>query len=645
MTKEQEKILTLAKKRYKAANDAEEHNYLHFDDAIDFIDLANQWPDDIKAERDKDGRPCLVINKAATYIRQVVNDQLKNSPSMKVFPADDKADPKTAKIINGLLRSIEQVSGAEKSYDLALSHTSKGGFGFLFVEADYLDDESFDQDILIRQVKHPQNCFVDPNSEDSTGSDGDYCFMVKAMPKAEFENEYKEVSDWDTDGAENHDWYQDDNVILARYWEKVKEPCILLKLSTNEIFSVKNDEEAKTVTEQLAMQGIQVIGTRRSKTTKVIYRLLCGHAILEEKEWPSRKLPLIRVIGNETYYQGKHYTWGLGRDMMDPARMYNYWRTATTEQVALATKAPWVGPRGFAEGMEDQWEEANRRNLAYLEYNGDIPPQRQPFSGTPIGALQETMSASEDIKAVSGIFDASLGARSNETSGVAIDKRKMQGDQSTFNYKDNLAKAIKQLGKVVLDMMPRIYDSERIIRILNPDNEGDLVPINHEFFDQETGKFIKFDLSLGKYDVIVDTGPSFMTQRQEAVEYMMEFIRAYPAAAPVIGDLIVNNMDWPGSEDVAERLRALLPPQLQGQNPQAQMMEQQIKQMSQAIQMLQSELQREKQKTAIETRKLEIDEYEAETDRIDTIKDLQTNEQQVQQIVLNTLQNLMQQQI
>ena len=271
--------------------------------------------------------------------------------------------------------------------------------------------------------------------------------------------------------------------------------------------------------------------------------------------------------------------------------MFNYWRTASTELVALAPKTPFIGPTGSFNTDQDKWETANVKTHAYIEYDGPTPPQRQPFAGPPAGALQEAMNAQDDMKSIMGLYDASLGAKSNETSGRAIMARQREGDVSTFNFIDNLSRAIRHAGRILVDMIPKVYSTERVIRVIKEDGSNRSVPINQEYNpqqymeadaddSQDMQALVKMhDLTAGKYDILCEAGPSFTTKREEAALQMTEFIRAFPPAAQLIGDLVAKNMDWPGADDIAKRLKAMLPPQLQGQNPQVQAIQQQMQMM------------------------------------------------------------------
>jgi hypothetical protein len=307
--------------------------------------------------------------------------------------------------------------------------------------------------------------------------------------------------------------------------------------------------------------------------------------------------------------------------------MFNYWRTTSTELVALAPKTPFIGRKGAFETDSAKWATANVQTHAYIEYDGPEPPMRQPFTGAPAGALQEAMNASDDMKSIMGLCDASLGARSNETSGKAILMRQREGDVSTFHYIDNLNRAMRHAGRVMLDLIPKVYATPRVVRILGADGQAKAVPVNQPPAANQAGaapdptgqiREIEkiYDLTVGKYDLTVSSGPSFTTRREEAANQMIELIRAYPAAPPVIGDLLAKNLDWPGADEVAKRLQAMLPPQARGPAPEAQAAQAQLGKLAQALTAARAEIAALRQDKSHEARKLEIDAFEAETNRL-----------------------------
>ena len=441
-------------------------------------------------------------------------------------------------------------------------------------------------------------------------------------------------------------------VRVAERWLREEVPTTLLKLSDGMVMFKDKYEELKPV---LDAMNITVVGERPSRTMKVTQRIITGAEVLETNDWAGKYIPIVPVYGDELNIEGKRHFISLIRDAKDAQQMFNYWRTASTELVALAPKTPYIGPRGAFATDADKWATANVVSHPYIEYDGGVPPQRQPFAGPPAGALQEALNASDDMKSIMGIYDAALGARSNETSGRAILARQRESDVSTFNFVDNLSRAIRHAGRILVDLIPKVYSGERVIRVIGEDESNEMVPINQplppEYIqkmqqkaqDQAREVVQIYDLANGKYDVTVQAGPSYTTKRQESAEQMMNFLQAFPQAAPMVGDLIAKNLDWPGADDIAKRLKSMLPPHLQeGDNPQVMMLQQQMQQMDgqakQAVQTLQQQIEQLNQqlvaaktdkeadmlqfqldaKTAeLKVRELEIKEFEAQTKRIE----------------------------
>jgi hypothetical protein len=346
---------------------------------------------------------------------------------------------------------------------------------------------------------------------------------------------------------------------------------------------------------------------------------MTGSEVLEKNSWPGKYIPIVPVYGDEINVQGKRYFRSLIRDARDSQMMFNFWRTASTELVALAPKAPYIGPRGAFDG-DPKWQSANTKSHPYLEYEGGIPPQRQPFAGVPAGALQEALNSSDDMKSILGIYDASLGARSNETSGRAIMARQREGDVSTFHFIDNLSRAIKYGGRCLIDLIPAIYNTERMVRVLGEDGEVRNVNVNGQ--PDEYGQV--YELARGKYDLVVDTGPSFTSKREEMSQFLLEFMRSAPQAGPLVMDMVAKSMDFPESDKIARRFQSMLPPQIQQMESQGekadspevlmqqllqaqgqlQQMGQQMQQMQQALEMeqvkAQADLQAEREKTQMQ---------------------------------------------
>lgn len=621
------------REEFEEAADAEADNRNVALDDLKFARLNEQWPEEIRKQRELEGRPILTINKMNSFIRQVVNDSRQNRPQIKVKPVDDKADVVTANVLEGLIRNIERTSKADVAYDTAVDFAVSMGWGYIRVAIDYEYDDTFDKCLQIQRIANPFSVYGDPHSTSMDGSDWNRCWVTEYKSKEEFQAKWKGAQevDWSDAGYEalKAPWREDDDVLVCESWHREESQREILMLSNGQVVGKQEYEAGQDI---FQMAGIMPVNSRMARAYKITQRLMTGAEILEENEWLGQYLPIIPVYGEEVNVEGRRYFRSLIHGAKDAQRMFNYWRTTATELVALSPRIPFIGEEGTFDA-DPNWLTANTQSHAYLMYTrGSQPPMRQPIDGgAAAGAMSEALAASDDMKAIIGMYDASLGQRSNETSGRAIMARQREGDVSTFHFIDNLSRSIRQVGCVLLDLIPKVYNGERIVRILGENgNEGNAklgqrdpsqpppppVPAG-----QLPGVEHVFDLSLGRYDVAVDTGPSFTTRREESAMQMTELIRSFPQAAPLIGDIMVKALDWPQADEIAERLKAMLPPQINSGIPQE--LQQQMEQGQQMIQQLQQENEQLKStreldamKIQIDQQKLQIEAYKAETDRM-----------------------------
>jgi hypothetical protein len=613
-----EDLLAAARKRFLLAEEAErEMRSLGLDDLK--FRAGEQWPQSVKSERDMDARPCLTINRIPQFIRQVTNDQRQNRPSIKVHPVDDQADVETAKIYQGLIRHIEYNSDAETAFDTAFEGAATMGFGYFRVITDYVSPTSFEQEILIKRIRNHFSVYFDPSSKEIDGSDASWAFVVEDMPLEDFKAEYGSselagLDDWASIGnARAEGWLTDSTVRVAEYFHKEFKEVTICLLEGGK--SIEKEELEKIYPEGLP-EGL-VLSERKSKVPVIKWCKINGVEVLEETEWPGRWIPIIPVYGDELDIEGKRVVEGVIRHAKDSQRMYNYWVSTETEAIALAPKAPFIVAEGqIPREHEAMWRSANRKSYAFLQYkpvsfNGQMaPPPQRNFTDTPIQSITTArMHAAEDLKATTGIYDSALGAQSNETSGVAIQRRNQQAQTSNFHLIDNLTRSIRHCGRILVDLIPKIYDTARTARIIGEEGDQEVVRINQEF--EKDGKALMYDLGVGKYDVVVDTGPSFATRRVEAAISMESMARSYPQLVQVAGDLMIKNMDWPGAQEIAERFKKIIPPDVLGEEeaqeipPQVQA---QMQQMNQMIEAMTTQLQ-EATKT-IEQKTIEIESKE-----------------------------------
>lgn len=620
----QDDLVKEALDAFAECEEADRHNFQAGEDDIRFARLEEQWPEGIRVQRQREGRPCLVINKLPAFIRQVVNDSRQNKPAIKVQPQDDGADEDTADLISGLIRNIETTSDADVAYDTAVESAVTNGFGYFRVNLAYACDDNWDQDIVIERVSDPFSIHGDPQSTAADSSDWNLAFASEMMLKKAFEAQFPDAAqiDWaGRDDTGHAGWREGKTIRVAEYWTRERIKRQILLLSNGEVVDAK---EFKNDLALYQAAGVQPVGQPRDVMSyQVTQRLMTSKEVLSETAWAGKYIPVIPVYGDEVNLKGKRHLRSLIRSAKDAQMNFNFWRTVGAELVALAPKAPFIGKKGAFETDRDKWETINGESHAFVEYDGPDEPSRQPFAGVPAGALQEALNSSDDIKAIIGLYDASLGAKSNETSGVAINARKAEGDINTFHFIDNLSRGIRHGGRVVLDLIPTVYTPGRIIRALGLDGTPTTAMLGQpgqagQQQDPQSGKISRiYDLSAGKYDLTVSAGPSYTTRREEAAAQMMQLAQSEPGVVSIIGDLIAKNLDWPGAEEIAERLQTMLPPQIQamiaakkagGEPPPPEVMQaqQQAQQAGQVAQQATQAAQEQAQKTQAAEQQVQI---------------------------------------
>jgi hypothetical protein len=522
---------------------------------------GDQWPVEIQNSRNIEARPCLTINKIDAYVRQVCNQQRQQRPRIKVHPINNEGDLKVAQVIEGITRHIEVNSNADTAYDTAFDYAVRMGWGYWRVVTNYTADNSFDQDIYIEAIDDPFSVYFDPNSVSPDGSDAEKCLITSVVAKHVFREMYPDADDGvgflpRATGDSTAEWVTKEDIRIAEYFYIVREKHDLVMLSDG----TKDWADKLPPKEVMDEAGIIEIDRRPSFRKKVKWCKMTAMQILEEKEWAGKYIPVVPCYGAQVVIEGKRKKYGLVRFAKDPQRMFNFWRTATTESIALAPKAKWLMAEGQDEGHENEWALANIKSSPVLRYKQkDIdgvpaaPPTRLQPEPPPIGIMQAATEISNDLQTVLGIFDPSQQMPGN-MSGKALQGQQQQVDLSNFHFYDNMTRSIKQTGKIILDLIPKIYDTQRVLRIIGVDGKPDMTTLNEV---QATGEVLN-NVTVGEYDVVMDTGPGYNSKRQEAVEQMMPLM-AQNEIFQVAGDLLFRNMDFPGADTIADRLAAMNP--------------------------------------------------------------------------------------
>jgi hypothetical protein len=614
-----DEFLATARRRFAQAAEEEREIRDEFKTDLEYV-AGEQWSPKVKREREAAGRPALTFNKLPSFTQAVANEARQNKTQIKLSPVDSAADKETAEVNEGLIRHIQYDSDADVAYETALDYSASGSFGYVRLLSDYIDEKSMDQELKIGCIDDPLSVYgvLIPACR---GQKTPWAFVVKTLSKEEYEAEYpdSEVVSLNFGGEWDHDWVTEEGVRIAEYWwvEKTQKTLVTLEDGTT-AYQDELPEGAKPLTGEDGKPKTRKVAVSEVKTCTIN-----GVEILPdtETEWPdpAGEIPIVAVLGKKLIVGGKPRLFSVIRFAREPQQLYNYYKTGIAEQLSLASRAPYVGYLGQFKSKSKEWQSANTTNYAYLEADPVMVggsaaplPQRQAYE-PPIQALsQGAMQEADDMKSTTSIFDAALGAQGNETSGIAIQRRQRQSSVSNYHFIDNLSRAYRTLGRMIARLIPQFYDTAREIRILGEDESQKVVKVN-QLYQDEQGKTKWHRLDIGKYDVTVSTGPTYNTQRDEAFDMLTQFAQAYPALLQIAGDIVFRNSDMPGADELAERFKKTLPPNLQSddeQGPQPvppqvqaamQQMGQQHDQLVQQVHQLSSE---------IETKRFELDSRE-----------------------------------
>ena len=536
---------------------------LRFSDPTD----PQQWPEQAKREREKDGRPCLTFDQTGQYVRQVVNTARRNKPAMKFLPVDDQSDPELAEVLQGLARQAEYESRAEVAYITALNHAVRGGLGYFRAITKEVENAEVAGQLCVKilRVVDPETVLIDPDFTEPDGSDAQFGFVTEWLPRKAFNKRYPKAKEVDWQG--NDGWSDKDHVRVCEYFRIVNGKCEWHKIT--------------------------------------------GEEILESSEFPAPYVPIFPVLGNEEWEGNKRRLSGAIRTARDAQVTYNFERNSEFEAVAVGPKAPWLAPVEAVSGHEGKWAQANRGNLAYLPYNSvddNGNPVQKPERISPAGIAAGWTTLSErsrsDIQSAMGMFEASVGNNPNQQSGRAVLALQDKADVGSFHYIDNLALSIAHLGRVLTKVWPAIYDQAQIVRIIGEDDEPTFVQVDPsmpagyaEMPLPEGGKQIVINPHVGRYDVRVTVGPAYASRQAEAAAEIGEMVNGNPQLMAILGDVWVKMRNFPEADKVAKRLKAMLPPQIQAaeEDKQPQQIppevEQMMQQAAQRIQELEGALQ------------------------------------------------------
>ena len=555
-------LLVRIRERYKAMSEGDQDNRRKAMEDMKFALVpGEQW--DLTQKKERGARPCYEFNKIRVTGKRIVNDMRANRPQGKVRAVED-GDKGAAEALEGLARNIWHVSDGDTVIDYAGEYQVFGGMGAWRVVVDYADDDAFEQDIRVEALRNPFCLYSDPAASDPIKRDAMDWILTERISKSEYERRWPkaDVIEFESSEFDDDEWDSDDRVRICEYWYKEAVTRRILLLSDGR--TIREDELTPEKVQAMTEAGLTVVKDRETQSYDVYMCIASGEAILEgPTKFVGKEFPFIVVYGEWVVIDGKPHWCGITRFAKDAQRNYNVARTAISETIASAPQAKYMLTPEQINGLDKSWADAHKENFPYLLYNADPkapgPPVRMGGAEVPVALIQESQLASEEIKAVTGIFDASLGKQSNETTGIAIRARQAQGEIATFNFADNMAKGIRRTWEILIDLIPKIYDTQRTVRVLGVDGAEKYLTINGQ--DPNTGDIR--DITRGKYDAAVTTGPGFSTQREAATEYYTQLVGAHPEVLQLIGDLVFKSMDLPYSDKIAERFKTMLPPQIQ----------------------------------------------------------------------------------
>jgi len=517
---------------------------------------SGQWPDDIKKERTDERRPMLTLNKILKFVWSLRGDALQNRPRMKVIPVDNEGDVKMAKRYNGLIREIEYLSDAPTAYDTAYAHAIASSVGFFRLVTEF-EPGTFNSVLKIERILNPTSVHFDPRATKFELEDARYCFIEEFVKQEEFKSRWPNASTSHFSGMGTKlygDWLQGKNIRVAEYFYKNPVRSTLVQLDDGQVLTLSKD----MTKEYIRSHGRTIVRDRVEQGHEVKWVKMNGIEVLEEGIWPGNDIPIIPVFGDEIVVEGKKHYLSFFRGAKDAQRMYNFWATAATETVALAPKMPFIVDHRQIKGFETEWEEANRANRMYIRYNaiqGMTKPSREQGTEIPAAIMSMMRSTAFDIEDHLGRYEASKGQQGNERSKVAIVARIKQSDKGAYAFADNFKKAIVYATRQMIDLIPKVYDTQRSLRIMDEAGNETLESFNKPTMGIDGEPEIQNNLAVGKYDLIATIGASFGSKREEMVDTMIKCLQFAPEFAAVIAPLVFKFSDMEGADEIHQALK------------------------------------------------------------------------------------------
>jgi len=519
-----------------------------------------QWEPEILSRMTN--RPRYTFDKCTSIVDQISGELAQAEFAIKCKPAGDGATNALAKTHDGLLRNIQNVSKASDIYIDSAQRTLECGLSGWRVDHDWFDDDSFYQDLFIREIpNYIDRVWLDPNHEKPDASDARWGFVLDPMEPDDYYTEFpngggESVSETLTS---NVYWYKKEAIVIAEFWYRKQTNRTLGLLSNGAIVEI--DEKFETIRDELEQQGITVQQERKSKKSRFWVRKFDGTKWLTKaKETVFSTIPIIPLYGNFKVSENKIVYQGVVEKLMDSQRVYNYARSRQIEEGALAPRAKYWMTKEQAKGHGNKLSTLNTNADPVQFYNhidGVPPPVQQGGAQINQGLQQTAQDASADLNEIAGLFSANMGQDPNYMqTGAAIERLQNKGDSSTYKWFRSLERAIARTGDIIVRAVPLVYDQERIVRIVGPDDVEEDVLINQKIIDQQTGRpVIVYDLSRGKYDLTCSAGPAFQNRQDQVVKTVTTLAQVDKSILDIGADILLKNMNAPGMDEIAARKR------------------------------------------------------------------------------------------
>lgn len=654
--------LKLARERFDQAETTDGPQLQRELDDIRFY-ADDQWPANIQASRaGQNGtvglppipaRPCLVINKLRDPIRHVEAEAQQTDLAPEIVPADDFSglvgpiDDTEIELREGLVRKIQRESGARDARNWAAARARIAGRGYYVVMTRYCSNRSMDQEVYVSGLYNQSTVRLDPSHEQADGSDAEWGFYGTTMswgdykaqhperaskPKGRVLNKDDDNEEWRGLGDEAPDWFTGEgetrSVRVMNYFYTERDAITLVELESGALVDSRELQKTDKVAKDEDGKRIE----RRDVEKTIQWAKIDGAQILEETEWESPYIPIIKVVGEELqpYDKERRYQ-GMVRPARDAQFGFDVMATTEVEVALLAPKTPIVAYAGQFEGFEEAWDQANIRNIGRLEVNAktdQMPAATAPLPlpqalvrNTDIGTWDGLRNMFDQaIRATTGVPDATLGnVDPSVRSGRGIRALQDAASQGTSGYLANLVKSVTYEAKIINSLLYPIYGRRkgRLLQMMTGKHESTGVMVGQPFVRDAKQRPVAFDPQQHQgqqpkeyaltedatFNVAIRVSKDYDTRRQEEASTLGELINANPQLMAVFGDLFFENQDGPGHKDMAERAKLMLDPRIlaslnKGQSPippevqaQMQQMQQQLQQATQFIQTKQAEQQ------------------------------------------------------